>query len=65
MLMLVAILMTAIPVMGLLSRERRGIANIGLKSFLLIAFYLAASLYSSWDEAALRSHFRESIFPYC
>lgn len=45
LLMLLGILMTAIMVMGLLGREKRGIANIGLESFLILVLYAASSLY--------------------
>ncbi len=34
------ILMTSVLLLGLLSRERRGIANIGFESVLLFGLYL-------------------------
>ena len=43
--MLMAILMTTILVMGLLGREKRGIANIGLESFLILVLYIATSVF--------------------
>ena len=45
LLMLVSILMTVILVMGLLRREKKGIANIGFESFLILVIYLATSIY--------------------
>jgi cation:H+ antiporter len=48
LLMLVAILMTAIIVMGLLGRQKKGIANIGMESFLIILIYVGTSLYIFW-----------------
>lgn len=39
------ILLTAVLLMGLLSREKRGIANIGLESFVVLVFYLGAIVF--------------------
>jgi len=41
-LLALASLLTAILLMGLIYRERHGIANIGLESFLVLAFYVGA-----------------------
>ena len=40
-LLLISILMTAVLLLGLLRREKHGIANIGFESFAIIAIYLA------------------------
>jgi cation:H+ antiporter len=39
------ILLSAILLMGLLHREKRGIANIGLESFLVLVFYVGAVIF--------------------
>jgi len=41
-LLALASLLTSILLMGLIYRERHGIANIGLESFLVLAFYVGA-----------------------
>jgi cation:H+ antiporter len=41
-LLALAAVLTAILLMGLVSREKHGIANIGLESFLVLTFYIAA-----------------------
>ncbi len=41
-LLALASVLTAILLMGLLYREKHGIANIGLESFLVLAFYVGA-----------------------
>lgn len=41
-LLALAALLTAILLMGLVYREKHGIANIGLESFLVLSFYLGA-----------------------
>ncbi len=45
LLLLTAILMTAVLSMGMLGREKRGIANIGGESFIILLLYLVVSLY--------------------
>ena len=42
------ILMTAVLLLGLLRRERHGIANIGFESVLLILIYLVGTGYLVW-----------------
>ncbi len=39
------ILMTAVLLLGMLRREKRGIANIGFESFLILVCYIAAAAY--------------------
>jgi len=39
------ILMTAVLLMGMLRREKRGIANIGFESFLILVLYIGAAAY--------------------
>jgi cation:H+ antiporter len=40
--LMLAALLTAILLMGLVYREKHGIANIGLESFLVLSFYVGA-----------------------
>jgi cation:H+ antiporter len=40
--------MTAVLLMGLIARERRGPAGIGVESLLLLAIYAAAVLGQGW-----------------
>lgn len=45
------ILLTAILLLGMLRREKHGIANIGFEGFLVLAFYLAAAAFLLFAEA--------------
>lgn len=49
-LLALTILMTSILVMGLVRREERGIANIGLESVLLLVVYVSGVGYLVWQE---------------
>jgi len=44
-LMALTIFLTAILLMGLVRREKRGIANIGFESFLILVFYCGALVF--------------------
>lgn len=47
-LLALTVLLTGILLMGMLHREKHGIANIGLESFLIITLYAGAFTYLSW-----------------
>jgi cation:H+ antiporter len=51
-LMALAIVMTGVLVMGLVSREERGVANIGFESFLILLLYAAGVVFLALNQTA-------------